>query len=188
MPVLRSVIFPRLKYNCVVAWSLTAEGQTENEGPKKDVGVFNLQTAKTGPELAKQWPYFLDFSNMRSMSGGSFEPGIEVGWAANEPKLWKADYGAHKGHADIRVNSSQPGILTQTLAVPWQVDFLACLEGWWPASRPIKIKGTYDWMPKEMFLPKPGSKAALLVTEWWKLGFIRYDPQQKTYLEEGRLI
>jgi hypothetical protein len=32
-----------------------------------------------------------------------------------------------------------PGFLTERMALPWQADFLACGELWWPAQRPVDV-------------------------------------------------
>ena len=34
---------------------------------------------------------------------------------------------------------SPPAFLTERMALPWQADFSACGELWWPAQRPVDV-------------------------------------------------
>jgi len=113
---------------------------------------------------------------MQTMNGGSFLPGLEVGRHAGLWQSWIADYGADRGIVDIRiVATSLPGTFTHYLAVPWQADYLACNDNWWPASRPETTSSVTpptfkDWMTHP---GGPITTADQLVTHWSKLGFVR---------------
>lgn len=120
------------------------------------------------------------------MCGGSFWPGIEVGRNAGMWANWMADWGAQKGHVDVRFVPSNPGELTQTLAIPWQADYAACGGQYWPAGRPESTTRdgiTYhDWMADDF---DDNIDGEVLIQLWTRLGFIRKVGAQ--YLETERL-
>lgn len=135
-------------------------------------------------------PWLLDLAHMNYMSGGSFFPGIEVGRDVAFPAKWRADWGALAYHVDIRWTGTTPGEMTQNLAVPWQADFVACTHEYWPASRPIQVKGTgpnyYDWMNDgvaDIDAIDPIAHRDLL-THWAEMGFIRYDAAADEFQED----
>jgi len=126
------------------------------------------------PELQ---PEALDRACLDTGIGGTYGPGIEVGMRFGE----EASFGL-----PFRINESKlPGFLTSTLSIPWQVDYSACREGWWPSARPNSVMiadGNYDeW-----------ARSALgdnMLTEWWKLAFIKKQLENGiiTYRETERM-
>jgi hypothetical protein len=82
------------------------------------------------PEIRRQ-VWALDRAGLDTCSGGSFYPGIEASRIMREPWLYSEPF---------RVRDAVPeSALTGGLALPWQADFQACGEGWWPAQRPTRV-------------------------------------------------
>jgi len=74
----------------------------------------------------------LDRAGLDTAIGGSFYPGLEASRFLREESIWVAPF---------RVSDEVPaGALTEGMALPWQTDFLACRQGWWPANRPDRVK------------------------------------------------
>ncbi|MGD9530093.1 MAG: LodA/GoxA family CTQ-dependent oxidase [Pseudonocardia sp.] len=127
-------------------------------------------------------PELMDMAAMRSMLGGSFLPGLEVGRDAGRWRNWQADWGVRLGHVDVRI-TAEPGTLTRGLAVPWQADFVACNQDWWPASRPDRTTSIPDdpSTPDDdrvfkTWMSHPGGEINTgdeLITHWAGLGFVR---------------
>lgn len=87
-------------------------------------------------------PRQLDYAHMRAMLGGAFYPGIEVGKNMADVTNWSEPFRIkHKDSA----GTSTAGLMTATLAVPWQSDFTMCAPdpsnagGWWPSHRPDSV-------------------------------------------------
>lgn len=117
-------------------------------------------------------PEALDRAAMESMVGGSFAPGIETGSLMADASTYERPF---------RIDSElRPGALTDTLSIPWQSDFRACTELWWPGARPnsVTANGTtfHDWVPTGINM----------VTQWSELGFIT--KRDEAYVEEERLL
>lgn len=130
------------------------------------IGNFHDDFAK--PVKRPSQPELLDQAHMKSMVGGGFSPGIEVGSPVTLPATWSGPF---------RIDDSLPaGSLTETLAIPWQADFLACAtdqgQEWWPSHRLLKVlpgtassyTGFVDWAPYRSFQD--------MVDYWNKLGFL----------------
>ncbi len=89
----------------------------------------------------------LDRASLEHCVGGGFYPGIEAGLLLRTPSIYSelgrltrdqfTDFGNVPG-------SPQPGFLTERMAVPWQADFMQCLNAWWPAQRPDVVRFTED--------------------------------------------
>ncbi len=103
--------------------------------------------------------FALDKAALDACVGASFYPGIE------SPRIMRDDADIYGDVLRVRGNLV-PGTITQGLAVPWQTDFAACGEGWWPAQRPNDVmrngqrkdwdENLHDW-----------------INDWPKLGFIK---------------
>jgi L-lysine epsilon oxidase C-terminal domain len=135
------------------------------------------------PQAHSPDPWKIDLAHMGSISGGSFFPGIEVGSNAWNKELWKKFLLAEKMkllHFNrdplVRLDTKKisEGTLTSTLGCPWQADYMACDDYWWPASRPISLLTDpndpsgliYRWHP-----PAPTPDAAQFV--WEGLGYMQ---------------
>ena len=112
--------------------------------------------------------------------GASFCPGIEAGRKIRDASIYLAGEAFRFDHAKLK-----PGELTQSMALPWQADFLDCTwedppsgpplrgRGWWPAQRPDHvllqpgdgIAAMVDWDRGAATFP-------LMVQNWHKLGVV----------------
>lgn len=102
----------------------------------------------------------LDKTGLWTGVGGAFSPGIEVGERFGEASTYESPF---------RIRQTLPaGYLTQTLSVPWQVDYSACGRGWWPSGRPNDVSETGAAFDR--WARFTGSDTML--TSWWKLGFL----------------
>jgi hypothetical protein len=82
---------------------------------------------------------------LESCVGRAFWPGIEISIRIYDPSIFFSD-----DPFRIEVPGAiQPGMLTQSMSLPWQSDFLACagepnvagtgILYWWPAQRPNEV-------------------------------------------------
>jgi hypothetical protein len=118
-------------------------------------------------------PAALDRAALESCIGGPFFPGIEAGYVIARADTYGAPFRIAQHHT--------PGYLTAGLAVPWQADFYACGERWWPAQRPVNVyrEGSETPGPWVHDLEMPE-----MVTAWADLGFIRKSGER--YVERER--
>ncbi|TCO62115.1 LodA/GoxA family CTQ-dependent oxidase [Actinocrispum wychmicini] len=133
-----------------------------------------------GPKPAeKVTPDDLDRAALSACVGESFGPGIEVGGFGTQPIL---DNSLYDDTDRLRLKSTvEPGAITAYLANPWQTDFSACGENWWPVPRPNQVHtesaGTLDW--------DRGRKGFTnMVRNWHTFGFVL--PVGNKFLEVGR--
>ena len=67
------------------------------------------------------------------------------------------------------------------MALPWQADFFACGNEWWPAARPNQVRrqgASADWVPESWrFLD--------MIDRWDQLGFVVKNAD--AYVETERL-
>jgi hypothetical protein len=79
----------------------------------------------------EQRPDALTRASLEGCIGAPFFPGIEVTYVI-------AQAATYEGSFRIK-HTLSPGFLTERMALPWQADFLACGELWWPAQRPVDV-------------------------------------------------
>lgn len=111
-------------------------------------------------------PAMLDRVALDHTVGATFFPGIEASVKFATPNLWLQPF-------QFRLDPSQlaPGDLTQNMALPWQSDFYACNDDWWPSHRPNQVKtqsdpGVYvDWA-------RGVGNNIEMVNKWATLGFV----------------
>jgi hypothetical protein len=135
-------------------------------------------TLPAAPPLANRnvtdQPFALDKAALDACVGASFYPGIEA------PRNMREDPDLYEDV--LRIQRHLPaGTITQGLAVPWQTDFGACGEGWWPAQRPNDImrhgerkdwdESIHDW-----------------VSDWSKLGFVKATGGDPPFAEDERNV
>jgi hypothetical protein len=112
-------------------------------------------------------PEGLDRAALEACVGGAFFPGIEAGGlhAGDRPILEAAYVEAFRLAPTI-----PPGTISQAMALPWQADFMACADNWWPVPR-----------PNDVIVQDTGSPARWdrdvtdwdeMVNEWHTLGFV----------------
>jgi hypothetical protein len=151
-----------IHYKLMAQW---AAGDFDSDGlppaPKMKLSDYDV----------KDQPRALDLAHMGSMVGGAFFPGIEVGENVRRWEFWSEPYRIK--------DTTPPGTLTETLAIPWQADFSACEredgDEWWPFQRPITVlpggatsySGFKEWAPFNKIE---------MVDRWNELGFLRSKP------------
>lgn len=122
-----------------------------------------------------QRPVALDRAALDACVGASFYPGIE------SPRILRDQPTLYRAPFRIRTDLA-PGTITEGLAVPWQTDFSACGEAWWPAQRPNRVfragqEAAWD----------DGWTNANLPTAWAFLGFVKKTATpQRPFAEDER--
>jgi hypothetical protein len=118
------------------------------------------------PEAAVT-PEGLDRAALEACVGGAFFPGIEAGGlSAGDRPILEAPYAA----AFRLASSVAAGTLSQAMALPWQADFKACGDNWWPVPRPNDViaqdtGGQARW-------DRDVTSMDDMVTLWHTLGFV----------------
>lgn len=121
------------------------------------------------PPQANITPDGMDRSALEGCVGGAFFPGIEAGGLndSQRPMLVVSNYAE-----PFRISHSAvaAGDLTFVMALPWQADFFACGDNWWPVPRPNDVipQGTstaQDW-------DRSIGSYEDMVNKWDTLGFI----------------
>ncbi|MFE7629578.1 LodA/GoxA family CTQ-dependent oxidase [Kocuria sp. NPDC057446] len=124
-------------------------------------------------------PEGLDRSALEAAVGAAFFPGIEAGGLeeGSRPILEKPYTEAFRlDHAH-----STAGDITAALALPWQADFKACNDLWWPVPRPNDVfapgaSSSVRW--------ERGAPSAMdMVQRWHSLGFVVEQGDQKVEVE-----
>jgi hypothetical protein len=150
--------FTKLQYGLIEAW---ANDQFQATAP---------------PEPPELLPTGLTRMALEACIGRAFFPGIEVSILIYDSNIFFAS----EPFRIANPGPIQPGILTQSMALPWQSDFLACQwegsgiigKAWWPAQRPD------DVLPEQA----PGNAVpwargimgrADMIARWHKLGIVR---------------
>ncbi|GAA4236686.1 hypothetical protein GCM10022254_46950 [Actinomadura meridiana] len=131
-------------------------------------------------------PEGLDRAALHACVGAAFLPGIEGGRffiekdSHNKPKNWAQPYQALRFATHVR-----PGDVTARMALPWQGDFWACDELWWPVPRPNQAipKGTQTYQNWIRNVDTGGE----MVQKWRKLGYVLRDGTGK-YVEVARSL
>ena len=113
-------------------------------------------------------PDGMDRAALEACVGGAFFPGIEAGGLApGQRPILEKPYSAM-----FRLDHGQvgPGDISASMALPWQADFKACGDNWWPVPRPndvLAVSGgpTVRW-------DRDVASMDEMVTEWSSLGFV----------------
>jgi hypothetical protein len=113
---------------------------------------------------AQEQPQALDRAALEACVGAAFFPGIEIGRIMRQPSTYDPAL-------PFRISQTiPPGGLTAGMAVPWQADFVACGNGWWPAQRPNQVLRGGAPLPVS-WVPQPWD-AHDMIAQWSRLGFI----------------
>jgi hypothetical protein len=214
MPMLRELAYTNLQYSHFSDWALASPTKLETiydtmlgASLKAFLAADHDEDAwfaKIVADAETYAPALLDMAHMGAMLGGSFLPGIEVGREAGVAQNWSLYHGGSPRFPDVRFDPCNgttphpPGMLTKDLAVPWQVDYAACNETYWPTSRPGKVvretaPGTFaegqDWMIGSLSVEAGESpdenKRRYYRTYWTMLGFIRRETNDR-FVERER--
>ncbi|KAG1743634.1 uncharacterized protein EDB91DRAFT_1274175 [Suillus paluster] len=92
-------------------------------------------------------PSFLTRAALDHTIGEPLYPGIEVDWAARNPKMYIFDTSREDNDPPFRFNHKvvQPGYIGRGLSLPWQTDFDQCNTHWWPSIRPDDVINIRDF-------------------------------------------
>ena len=116
-------------------------------------------------------PDGLDKAALENCVGGALFPGIEAGSFLRDATKFLA-VALVNGVPSFRIDHGKvsPGEVTQSMALPWQSDFLACSTYWWPVPRPNQVKvagqGTKDWTRSV------AGRDEFVAGKWNKMGFV----------------
>jgi hypothetical protein len=111
-------------------------------------------------------PYQLDRAALEACVGGAFFPGIEAGGLHDGDRpILEGPYAA-----PFRLShSNAPGSISRAMALPWQADFSACGDNWWPVPRPndvVTLGGTSVRWERDV------DSMDKMVAHWHALGFV----------------
>ncbi|RKS76661.1 hypothetical protein BZB76_2018 [Actinomadura pelletieri DSM 43383] len=131
-------------------------------------------------------PEGLDHAALHACVGAAFLPGIEGGRFLIEkdehgkPKNWREPYQALRFAEHVKA-----GDVTAKMALPWQADFWACGESWWPVPRPNQAvpKGTNAYKDWDRNVGSSGQ----MVHVWRQLGVVIRDASG-TFVEVARSL
>jgi hypothetical protein len=129
-------------------------------------GNYTDDWAGVPPPETEITPDGLDRAALEACVGGAFFPGIEAGGLQDGDRpILEAAYAA-----PFRLShSNAPGSISRAMALPWQADFSACGDNWWPVPRPNDVVtqggGSVRWARDVDNMDK-------MVAQWHALGFI----------------
>jgi hypothetical protein len=128
-------------------------------------------------------PAALDRAALEATCGTPFFPGIESWMITRERRLY-ADQ-------PLRMSGEvHPGDLTIGNAVPWQADFLDCIDAWWPVQRPNEVTRNgipaQPWVPHDWGEHAEDTEYGEMIRHWWQLGFVVSRDGGATYEEVER--
>jgi len=114
--------------------------------------------------------------------GARLHPGIEAGSILTRADIYASPF--RFSHAVLK-----PGDITAFMALPWQADFWACMDVWWPSQRPDIIRASAGQKNPPQWADGVSNHMGM-VENAMKLGMLRAktDAHGETIgmLEEGR--
>jgi hypothetical protein len=138
-------------------------------------GAFDQTAATPAPMPNPNDPDVLTRFVLDQCVGASFCPGIEAGRKIRDD--------IYDGSELFRFGRSKlkPGGLTESMALPWQADFIDCAwetgstlgqgRGWWPAQRPDDVFTSVGATTMEAWL-RGISDVNDFIANWSKLGVV----------------
>ncbi|MCW7541726.1 LodA/GoxA family CTQ-dependent oxidase [Aquabacterium sp. A7-Y] len=121
------------------------------------------------PPQADVTPQGLDRAALEACVGGAFYPGIEAGGLddSQRPITTASNY---DGFLRFDPAAVGPGSISASMALPWQADFNACADNWWPVPRPNQVtpqgaSGYEEW-------DRGVGSYEDMVAKWHTLGFV----------------
>jgi len=209
MPLLRELAYTHIQERHFRRWSKGNPRNTDNIW--RTMVNSQLETAFNRDTFADEYfdeilnhkpkwaPALIDQAHLGSMLGGSFLPGIEAGREGGRRENWCILEGGTKSFPDIRFrpvdknSKHNDGTLTKDLAIPWQEDFQACNETYWPTSRPgeVRVPGvppapdTFEkWLFTSPLSASTAHEVDHLKNYWTRLGFVRRKPASNEFEEQ----
>jgi len=134
-------------------------------------------------------PSGLDQAALENTTGGPFYPGIEAGGGVvistgvtKCPINELISYGSLFRFHD----SMEAGDITAFMALPWQADFFACGDRWWPVPRPNSVipAGTSDYKDWDRDI---GTRDRM-VSLWHRLGFVVQQGEEYKELDRCGIV
>jgi hypothetical protein len=161
-----------LQYAQLGKW---AEGDFDADGVPAPRSLEEMPVAEQ--------PAALDRAALEATCGTPFFPGIESWMITRERRLY-ADQ-------PLRMSGEvHPGDLTIGNAVPWQADFLDCIDAWWPVQRPNEVTRNgipaQPWVPHDWGEHAEDTEYGEMIRHWWQLGFVVSRDGGATYEEVER--
>lgn len=142
----------------------------------------------------------LDRAGLETAVGAAFYPGIEVGWFVLDrikfheqlQPNYQPDYFPYDIYEEpfrFSHNKLTAGDITKQMALPWQADFYACADYWWPSHRPNYVFPENDSNNNQLWAREISSNRDM-VAQWQCLGFIVKSQVNgvEKYLEKYRYI
>jgi hypothetical protein len=132
---------------------------------------WNNAWGQSPPADALITPDGLDKAALENCVGGALFPGIEAGAFLRDATRFLPVVLVN-GMPSFRIDHSKvsAGEVTQSMALPWQSDFLACATYWWPVPRPNQVKvagqGTKEWTRSV------ADRDEFVAGKWNKMGFV----------------
>jgi hypothetical protein len=130
-------------------------------------GTYAADWSGMPPSQTDVTPGGLDRAALEACVGGAFFPGIEAGGlAAGDRPILESPYVA----AFRLAPSVTAGSISRAMALPWQADFKACGDNWWPVPRPNDVVtqdtgGRARWDRDVLSMDD-------MATQWHTLGFV----------------
>ena len=131
--------------------------------------TFTNDWAGVPPPQPNVTPAGMDRAALEACVGGAFFPGIEAG-GLDDPSRPLLDVSNYLEPFRLDHTAVSAGDLTYVMALPWQADFFACGDNWWPVPRPNEVipQGTSTALEWDRSI---GSYEDM-VNKWNTLGFI----------------
>jgi L-Lysine epsilon oxidase N-terminal/L-lysine epsilon oxidase C-terminal domain/von Willebrand factor type A domain len=132
---------------------------------------WNGAWAQGPPPDANVTPDGMDKAALENCVGAALYPGIEAGQFLRDATKF-LPVQLVNGVPSFRINHGQvsAGQVTQSMALPWQSDFLACDIDWWPVPRPNQVtvagSGTKDWARSV------ANREEFVASKWNAMGFV----------------
>jgi hypothetical protein len=170
----RELTLTPLQYERMILWW---HGQFD-----PDAGVDLSAPAPSFEQIVDPWEQVraLDRAGLESCVGGSFFPGIEGSRRLRDPGVWAAPF---RLRSDL-----EPGEVTEGMSLPWQTDFLACADDWWPAQRPnqvrVRIPAPSPALTRAAWDRQSGGRKAFVEGNWARMGFVV--PDGAAFVEDER--
>jgi hypothetical protein len=156
-------------------------------------GTFDATASAPAPAPAPNDPDELTRFVLDQCVGASFCPGIEAGRRIRDD--------IYEGRELFRFDRSklEPGGLTESMALPWQADFIDCAweasahlgqgRGWWPAQRPDDVFTSVGASTMDAWL-RGIADVDDFIANWSKLGVVldRGTPGSPFFVEDQRVL
>lgn len=130
-------------------------------------GIYSADWVGVPEPESDLTPEGLDRAALEAGVGGAFFPGIEAGGlSAGDRPIIELPY----AEAFRLASGIAAGTLSQAMALPWQADFKACGDNWWPVPRPNDVIAQDSGSPARW--DRDVNSMDDMVALWHTLGFV----------------